>query len=62
MDELIARYAQALQSIYDRQTAGDCTFIGVLSEFARDVERELSKPHEPVAEQLTREEMRGLWE
>ena len=50
MDELIREYAGKLHDIYHCRTAGDFTFEGVLSEFARAVEREVSKPHEPVAE------------
>jgi hypothetical protein len=35
MDELLEEYAAKLQEIYDGQTAGDYTFVGVLSEFVR---------------------------
>ena len=36
MDELIAQYADKLQSIYDDRTAGDATFVGVLAQFMWD--------------------------
>jgi hypothetical protein len=50
IDDLIAAYATELQNIYDGRTAGDYTFIGVLSEFARAVQDEVSKSHAPVAD------------
>jgi hypothetical protein len=34
VDSLIAEHAAKLQQIYDRQTAGNATFIGVLAAFA----------------------------
>jgi hypothetical protein len=49
MDELIAEGARQLQEIYDNRTAGDFTFTGVLSEFARAVQRELSVNDDGVA-------------
>lgn len=38
MDELIREYEQKLQEIYDNKTAGDYTFYGVLTEFAKKVQ------------------------
>lgn len=38
IDDLIEEYATVLQNIYDKQTAGDYTFTGVLSEFLRKVQ------------------------
>lgn len=37
MRKLLNQYSADLQKIYDEQTAGDYTFYGVLSTFARDV-------------------------
>jgi len=36
MDELIAKYAEELQRIYEKRTAGAYTFGGVLTQFAWD--------------------------
>ena len=47
IDELISKYESIMQSIYDNRTAGDHTFTGVLSEFAREVERALNTPRKP---------------
>lgn len=61
LDALIATYADTLQDIYDARTAGEYTFVGVLGEFARkvvDAEHFVAFEHE----QLTREEMRALWD
>lgn len=35
MDQHLSDYAGHLQKIYDERTAGDFTFLGVLSDFAR---------------------------
>lgn len=35
-NELLRKYADELQAIYDNQTAGDHTFIGVLAAFAME--------------------------
>ena len=37
MDELIKKYADRLQEIYDKRIAGDHTFSGVLSELMEQV-------------------------
>ena len=37
MDELIQEYSDRLDRIYTERTAGDHTFYGLLSLFARDV-------------------------
>ncbi len=34
-DDLIDEYAEKLQRIYDHETAGDYTFVGLLAEFTR---------------------------
>lgn len=34
VDDVITKYAEILQKIYDDQTAGDHTFQGVLAEFS----------------------------
>ena len=39
MDELIKKYAQHLQDIYDNRTAGDNTFEGVLYNFAQEAQK-----------------------
>lgn len=52
MDELIARYSVELQLIYDKQTAGDHTFSGVLGEFLREVDLKRSIPHSKLCQQL----------
>lgn len=36
MDELIRKYGETLQRIYDNQTAGHLTFEGVLANFAHE--------------------------
>lgn len=36
-DDIIYRYAEILQRIYDNQTAGEYTFNGVLAEFAQEL-------------------------
>jgi hypothetical protein len=48
MDELIATYANKLQTIYDHHTAGDHTFTGVLSEFAIKVQAEIASAYEGI--------------
>lgn len=37
MDELIREYVDKLALVYNRRTAGDYTFDGILSEFARKI-------------------------
>lgn len=39
MDELIREYADILQNIYENDTVGDYTYYGVLTEFARKMEK-----------------------
>jgi hypothetical protein len=39
VDDLIDEYAKTLQQIYDKRTAVDRTFQGVLAEFARKIIR-----------------------
>lgn len=34
---LINEYASKLQNIYDLQTAGDCTYVGILWEFVSEL-------------------------
>lgn len=34
MDELMRLYAERLQKVYDERTAGDYSFLGILSEFS----------------------------
>ncbi len=41
MEELIDQYAGMLREIYEKQTAGDYTFEGVLYEFALKVTGEI---------------------
>ncbi len=36
MDELLHQYAERLQDVYDKRTAGDYSFLGILSEFMND--------------------------
>lgn len=36
MDELIKKYAERLQAIYDNQTAGHFTFEAILANFASE--------------------------
>lgn len=45
MDELIKKYADRLQAIYDKKTAGDHTFLGVLSDFLREGDALRTIPH-----------------
>ena len=45
MDSLIGIYADKLQLIYDFRTAGEYTFIGVLSEFALKVQAEIASAY-----------------
>lgn len=56
-DKLIAKYAAELQDIYDKQTAGQYTFTGVLAIFLREVDAARdqdapAKAPESVAEPL----------
>jgi hypothetical protein len=44
-DDLIRKYADQLQDIYDRKTAGAYTFTGVLATFAHEL---TSLPETPV--------------
>lgn len=37
MDELIRRYAESAEHIYDARTAGDYTWLGIFAEFAQKV-------------------------
>lgn len=37
MDELINKYSEILQKVYDDQTAGDYTFVGILSTMLREL-------------------------
>jgi hypothetical protein len=45
MDELIKKYAERLQTIYDKQRAGDHTFSGILGDFLREVDGLRAIPH-----------------
>lgn len=40
MDDLIRIYASKAQEVYDNQTAGDWTFLGLMAEFARKVQHQ----------------------
>lgn len=37
LDNVMRTYADILQGIYDNRTAGDASFLGVLSEFIEDL-------------------------
>lgn len=40
MDEIIQKYADRLQEIYDKRTAGDHTFTGVLATMLMEIEQQ----------------------
>lgn len=48
MDELLQKYADKLQEIYEKRTAGDHTFVGVLVEYEREKRILNDVEHEPV--------------
>lgn len=38
-DELIRKYAEKLEKVYNEQTAGDFTFDGILAQFLREYDK-----------------------
>lgn len=42
-DELIEKYAEILQTVYDDQDAGAYTFKGILATFLRELDKDRAK-------------------
>lgn len=46
-EEVIAKYEEALESVYVEQTRGDYTWLGILMSFFRDISDLEKKPVKP---------------